>query len=212
PLRFGSYNNLGVALQALGRFEEAQSAFERAIELAPNEASVHLNLANMGKFKPGDRRLPGLERLLSEAGSLDAEKKIAAHFAMGKALADLKQHDEAFAQLESANALKRKHIVYHERERLAMFDKIQAMFTRELIESGAAGGDRSSSPIFIVGMPRSGTTLMEQVLASHSKVFGAGELETFKEVMGEVANGQGIVPAYPEMIEALSPERIRQIG
>jgi tetratricopeptide (TPR) repeat protein len=212
PLRFGSYNNLGVALQALGRFEEAQSAFERAIELAPNEASVHLNLANMGKFKPGDRRLPGLERLLNEVRSLDDEKKIAAHFAMGKALADLKQHDEAFAQLKSANALKRKHIVYHERERLAMFDKIQAMFTRELIESGSAGGDRSSSPIFIVGMPRSGTTLMEQVLASHSKVFGAGELETFKEVIGEVANSQGLVAAYPELIEALSPERIRQIG
>jgi tetratricopeptide (TPR) repeat protein len=212
PLRFGSYNNLGVALQALGRFEEAQSAFERAIELAPNEASVHLNLANMGKFKPGDRRLPGLERLLNDVGSLDDEKKIAAHFAMGKALADIKQHDDAFEHLKSANALKRKHIVYHERERLAMFDKVQSIFTKELIASGSASGDRSSSPIFIVGMPRSGTTLMEQVLASHSKVFGAGELETFKEVLGEIANSHGIVPAYPDMIEALSAERIRQIG
>jgi tetratricopeptide (TPR) repeat protein len=212
PLRFGSYNNLGVALQALGRFEEAQSAFERAIELAPNEASVHLNLANMEKFKPGDRRLPGLERLLGEVGSLDDERKIAAHFAMGKALADLKQHDDAFGHLKSANALKRKQFDYHERERLAMFDKIRTMFTKDLIASGSAGGDRSSSPIFIVGMPRSGTTLMEQVLASHSKVFGAGELETFKEVIGEITNSHSIVPAYPELIEALLPERIRQIG
>jgi tetratricopeptide (TPR) repeat protein len=212
PLRFGSYNNLGVALQALGRFEEAQSAFERAIELAPNEASVHLNLANMEKFKPGDRRLPGLERLLDEVGSLDDERKIAAHFAMGKALADLKQHDDAFEHLKSANTLKRKHFDYHERERLAMLDKIRTMFTKDLIASGSASGDRSSSPIFIVGMPRSGTTLMEQVLASHSKVFGAGELETFKEVIGEITNSHGIVPAYPELIEALLPERIRQIG
>jgi tetratricopeptide (TPR) repeat protein len=212
PLRFGSYNNLGVALQALGRFEEAQSAFERAIELAPNEASVHLNLANMGKFKPGDSRLPGLQRLLNDVHSLDDERKIAAHFAMGKALADIKQYDDAFEHLKRANALKRKHIVYHERERLAMFDKIRAMFTKELIASASASGDRSSSPIFIVGMPRSGTTLMEQVLASHSKVFGAGELETFKEVIGEIANGHGIFPAYPDLIEALSPEGIRQIG
>jgi tetratricopeptide (TPR) repeat protein len=212
PLRFGSYNNLGVALQALGRFEEAQSAFSRAIELAPNEATVHLNLANMEKFKPGDRRLPGLERLLGEVQSLDGEQQVAAHFAMGKALADLKRHDEAFAELKKANRLKRKQIVYDERERLAMFDNIRTTFTRDRIASGSASGDRSRAPIFIVGMPRSGTTLVEQVLASHSKVFGAGELETFKEVIGEAANNQGVLPAYPALVEALSPERIRQIG
>jgi tetratricopeptide (TPR) repeat protein len=212
PLRFGSYNNLGVALQALGRFEEAQSAFERAIELAPNEATVHLNLANMEKFKPSDRRLPGLERLLDEVHSLDEEQQVAAHFAMGKALADLKRHDEAFAELKKANVLKRKQIVYDERERLAMFGKIRTTFTRDRIASGSASGDRSCAPIFIVGMPRSGTTLVEQVLASHSKVFGAGELETFKEVIGEAANNQGALPAYPGLVEVLSPERIRQIG
>ncbi|MBV8698398.1 MAG: tetratricopeptide repeat protein, partial [Bradyrhizobium sp.] len=122
PERFGSYNNLGVAYQALGQFEEATWAFERALELSPNEGPIHLNLANMDKFTPDDCRLPGLRRLLDNLDSLDDEKKIAAHFAMGKALADLKQHDDAFEHLKRANELKRKTFDYDEPQRLAMHE------------------------------------------------------------------------------------------
>ncbi len=212
PERFGSYNNLGVALQALGRFDEARNAFERALELSPNEAPIHLNLANMGRFKPRDRRLTGLRRLLAVVDTLDEEKQIAAHFAMGKALSDLKQYDEAFHHLKSANALKRRTFAYDEPKRLAMFGNIKAKFPSERFQARLGDGDASWSPIFIVGMPRSGTTLMEQVLASHSKVFGGGELETFKELIGECAKHEGIPPAYPDLMEALSPEGIAQLG
>ncbi len=212
PERFGSHNNQGVAYQALGRFEEAEAAFGRALELAPREASVHLNLANMGSFKPGDRRLPGLQRLVDEIDALDNKNKTAANFAMGKALSDLKQYDEAFQYLLKGNALERQSFVYDEPQRLAMFENIKTIFSRDFIKTKSGGGDRSWSPIFIVGMPRSGTTLMEQVLASHSKVFGAGELETFKEAIGECVNSSGILPAYPELVSALSSDQIRQIG
>lgn len=212
PERFGSCNNLGVALQALGRFDEARSAFERALELCPNDASIHLNLANMDRFTPGDRRLPGLKRLLAGVDTLDAENQIAAHFAMGKALFDLKQHDEAFAHLMQANALKRQTFVYDEPKRLAMFANIATRFPPERFEAYPAKGAASWSPIFIVGMLRSGTTLMEQVLASHSKVFGAGELETFKELVGECAQGEGVPPAYPDLMDSLSPESIAELG
>jgi tetratricopeptide (TPR) repeat protein len=212
PSRFGSHNNQGVAFQALGRFEEAERAFERALELAPREASVHLNLANMGRFKAGDRRLPGLQKLLSEVESLDVENQIAAHFAMGKALGELGQYQDAFRHLLKANALKRRTIVYDEPQRLAMFENIRTMFSQDFMKERSGGGDTSWSPIFIVGMPRSGTTLMEQVLASHSRVFGAGELETFKEAIAACVSSQGIVPAYPALAEALSQDQIRQLG
>jgi tetratricopeptide (TPR) repeat protein len=212
PARFGSYNNLGVAHQALGQFEEATWAFERALELSPNEGPIHLNLANMEKFAPDDRRLPGLRRLLNNVDSLDDEKRIAAHFAMGKALADLKEYEEAFAHLTKANALKRKSFDYDEPQRLAMHENVREKFSPELFQRHAESGDRSWSPIFIVGMPRSGTTLMEQVLASHSKVFGAGELETFKELIGECAKTQGVPPAYPDLVTSLSSERITELG
>jgi len=212
PARFGSHNNQGVALQALGRFEEAKRAFERALELVPREASVHLNLANMARFRAGDRRLPGLHALLSEVESLDVENQIAAHFAMGKALGDLSQYQEAFQHLLKANALKRSTIVYDEPQRLAMFDNIRTTFSPDFMKARSGGGDKSWSPIFIVGMPRSGTTLLEQVLASHSKVFGAGELEAFKETIAECVRSQGIVSAYPLLVGSLSQDHIRQLG
>jgi hypothetical protein len=80
------------------------------------------------------------------------------------------------------------------------------------MDARSGGGDTSWSPIFIVGMPRSGTTLMEQVLASHSKVFGAGELEAFKETIAECVHGRGIKPAYPLLANAMSRDDIRQLG
>jgi tetratricopeptide (TPR) repeat protein len=212
PHRFGSFNNLGVAYQALGRFEEATQAFTRAIELSPDEAPIHLNLANMEKFKADDRRLPGLKSLLNHVDELDNEKQIAAHFAMGKALADLKDYDQAFQHLQKGNVLKRASFAYDEVQRLATMANIGDKFTPELIRALSGHGDPSWSPIFIVGMPRSGTTLMEQVLASHSRVFGAGELETFKELIGECAKSQRVPPAYPDLITSLPPERITELG
>ncbi len=212
PLRFGSHNNQGVAYQALGQFEEATRAYERALELAPKDASVHLNLANMGRFKPGDRRLPRLQKLLSEVESLDIENQIAAHFAMGKARSDLGQYPDAFRHLLKANALKRRTFEYDEPQRLAMFENMKKTFSSDFMKARSDGGDKSWSPIFVVGMPRSGTTLMEQVLASHSKVFGAGELEAFKEVIKECVDSHGIPGFYPALVESLSPDHIRQLG
>jgi tetratricopeptide (TPR) repeat protein len=212
PSRFGSHNNQGVAFQALGRFEEAERAFARALELSPKEASIHLNLANMGRFEADDRRLPGLRELLNDVDRLDVDNQIAAHFAMGKALGDLGRSRDAFRHLLKANALKRSTIAYDEPQRLAMFENIRTTFSQDFINERLGGGDRSWSPIFIVGMPRSGTTLMEQVLASHSKVFGAGELEAFKEAIAECVRSQGIVSAYPLLAESLSENHIRQLG
>jgi len=212
PERFGSYNNQGVAYQALGRFKEAEEAFEHALELMPRDAAIHLNLVNMGRVKPGDRRLAGLQKLLSEVSSLDAKNQVAAHFAMGKALSDLGRYDEAFQHLLKGNALERQSFFYDEPQRMAMFENLRSLFTPEFFKAKSGRGDTSWAPIFIVGMPRSGTTLMEQVLASHSKVFGAGELETFKEAVGEVAVRHAITPAFPALAGAMSPDQMGQLG
>jgi tetratricopeptide (TPR) repeat protein len=216
PTRSGSHNNLGVAYQALGRFDEATAAFERALELSPDDAPVHLNLANMKAFKPDDRRLPALQRLVGDIDQLDQEKQIAAHFAIGKALADLRDYDAAFRHLQAGNVLKRTTFDYDEAQRLAAMKNIAHRFTPELFAAHAGHGDKSSSPIFIVGMPRSGTTLLEQVLASHSQVFGAGELETFKNAIGQCATSlartRGAAPAYPDLVASLSSEHIAELG
>ncbi|CCD83988.1 tetratricopeptide repeat-containing sulfotransferase family protein [Bradyrhizobium sp. ORS 285] len=212
PERFGSYNNLGVAYQALGRFDEATAAFQKALELAPDDAPIHLNLANMSKFKPDDSRLPGLQSLMARIDQLDQEKQIAAHFAFGKALSDLKDYDAAFSHLHKANTLKRQTFDYDSGQRLDMMKNVASRFTPEFFRTVAGHGDESWAPIFIVGMPRSGTTLMEQVLASHSKVFGAGELETFKDLVGECATRQKVVPNYPDLVMLLPPEEMTKLG
>jgi hypothetical protein len=131
---------------------------------------------------------------------------------MGKALSDLAQYQEAFQHLLKGNALKRRTIDYNEPQRLAMFDNIKKIFSPDFMNARSGGGDTSWAPIFIVGMPRSGTTLMEQVLASHSKVFGAGELEAFKEAIKECVDSERILPAYPLLAEALSKDHMRQLG
>lgn len=212
PTRYESYNNLGIAYQALGQFAEATTAFELALQLAPDEAPAHLNLANMAKFAPNDRRLPQLKRLLAHVDQLDTQKQIAAHFAMAKALSDLGDHDDAFGHLKTANRLKRSTFVYDGAQQLAAFRNLSATFSREFIDRFAGCGDPSWSPIFIVGMPRSGTTLIEQVLASHSQIFGAGELETFKSIVGQCLTPSSPIDASPDLVTTLSREQITDIG
>jgi tetratricopeptide (TPR) repeat protein len=166
----------------------------------------------MKRFKPGDHRLPALQSLLDRVDRLDQDKEIAAHFAMGKALADLGDYDTAFHHLQVANALKRTTFAYDEAQRLAAMKHVADRFTPEFFRAHADHGDTSWSPIFIVGMPRSGTTLLEQVLASHSQVFGAGELEAFKDAIGQCAKAQRVAPAYPDLIGSMSSEQITELG
>ena len=95
---------------------------------------------------------------------------------------------------------------------MLQFDRIEAIFSRELIEKKSGGGDASPMPIFILGMPRSGTTLVEQIIASHPMVHGAGELQTLNDVAQTVRGSDGQPMSYPEFVSALDAPALRQIG
>src|SRR6202035_1986331 len=112
-------------------------------------------------------------------------------FALGKAYADLKEHGRSFEHLRRGAAAKRATVKYDEAETFALFERTERVFTRELIAAKAGGGDATRMPIFVIGMPRSGTTLVEQILASHPMVHGAGELQTFNDVVLEVRGLDG---------------------
>ena len=115
-----------------------------------------------------------MEGLARDLACLSEEEQIALHFALGKAYADLEQHQRSFSHLRAGNALKRRRVSYDEARTFGVFDRIRASFSPALMRAKGGAGDPSQVPIFVVGMPRSGTTLIEQILASHSKVFGAG--------------------------------------
>jgi len=123
-----------------------------------------------------------MQRLAEAIESLPGSAQQELHFALGKAYADLQQYELSFRHLVTANALKRRETAYNEPEMLRSFDRIRAVFTPELLKAKRGLGDPSTVPIFIVGMPRSGTTLVEQILASHPQVFGAGERNDFSRV------------------------------
>jgi tetratricopeptide (TPR) repeat protein len=146
-----------------------------------------------------------MEEMARDAASLSDAERLELHFALGKAYADLDRHEQALRHLQEGNALKRKQVNYDEKATLQRLRDIAAVFSAELIRRNAGLGDPSTESVFIVGMPRSGTTLVEQVLASHPKVFAAGEVLHFTQATEAVT-------AFPEGIPSLGAEQLREIG
>jgi tetratricopeptide (TPR) repeat protein len=207
-----AYNNLGNVLKELGKLQEAQDSYLHALRLDPAVTGVYVNLADSKKFTPGDPHLAAMHELAAKTEGLSKTDRLQLDFALGKAYADLKDHGRSFAYLLSANAAKRSLISYDEQAAMALFDRIEATFTAELIAAKSGAGDRSPTPVFVVGMPRSGTTLVEQIIASHPLVHGAGELRNFNDVVLTVRGPDGKSLPYPEFVPALENRALGQIG
>jgi tetratricopeptide (TPR) repeat protein len=207
-----AYNNMGNVLKELGRLREAEAAYLEALRLDPNVAGVCVNLADSKTFTPGDAHMAAMEALAAKSESLSKTERMQLDFALGKAYADLKDYPRSFRHLHTGNAAKRATIAYDETAAFALFDRIEQVFTAAAIKAKAGGGDPSPAPIFVVGMPRSGTTLIEQIIASHPMVHGAGELPTFNDVVLTVRGPDGGTLAYPEFVPALDAAALRQIG
>jgi tetratricopeptide (TPR) repeat protein len=208
----GAYNNLGLLLKERGRLNEARMAFEQAIRLAPNSVSYYDNLAAVRPFTAGDRYFTALEAWAENSTALSAVDRIHLHFALAKAYEHIDQPESAFQQLLAANALKRRHIIYDEAATVGCMDRIRELISRDFMQARKGWGVPSTLPVFIVGMTRSGTTLIEQILASHPHVFGAGELSLFDEIAGSIRNALPDAPPFPEMLLSISPEHMRTLG
>jgi Flp pilus assembly protein TadD len=176
-----AYNNLGLILKETGRIGEAGAAIEEAIRLSPRDAAYYDNLAAIRSFAAGDPYFTALEALAEDASSLSPVNQMHLHFALAKAHEHIGSSEQAFRQLLAGNALKRAQLGYDEAATLAQMDRARELFTRKFIRDRQGSGKQSAVPLFIVGMPRSGTTLIEQILASHPQIFGAGELSLFEQ-------------------------------
>ncbi len=164
-------------------------------------------------FAPGDLQLQAMEGLARNIGALEEEQKIGLHFALGKAYADLGDHVRAFDHLVQGNALKRRRIIYDERMALAVIARIGHAFTAELIKSKSGLGVHASKvPVFIVGMPRAGTTLVEQMLASHPLVFGGGERHDFSDALAELIDTESATSPIRQLVQSLDREKLAGIA
>lgn len=207
-----AHNNKGNVLKELGRLDEARRAFLKSIELDPMSAGVYVNIADAKSFTADDPLLKQMETLAAKADGLSRNDRMHLDFALGKAYADFKDYRHSFTHFLAGNAAKRATVAYDETAALGLFERIEEAFTAELISGKTGQGDPSARPIFIIGMPRSGTTLIEQILASHPLVHGAGELDVFDKVVLTARAPDGTSIAYPEFVQALEPVSLRAIG
>jgi len=205
-------NNMGNALKELGRLEESRNAYLEAIRLDPGSTGAYLNMADTKTFTPGDPHLTAMEDLAAKTEGVSATDRIHLGFALGKAYSDLKDYVRAFQCLREANRAKRATARYDEAATLEFFDRVEATFTASSLRGHSRRGDPSAMPIFIIGMPRSGTTLVEQILASHPAVQGGGELKTLSDLTRGVSDAQGNNIPYPEFAPLLDEAALREIG
>ena len=196
-------------LTELGRFDDAQGAIERVISVSPRRARSFYQLALVRPFQRSDAHFQALVDNGRDIDALGTDDRIFLDFALAKALADVGDHEGSFQRLTDGNRLKRSRTQYDEAAVLSALETASSTFTGDLIRRNGGGGEMSSAPVFIVGMPRSGTTLVEQILASHSKVFAAGEIAAFHEAALEQAPSPA---SFPDAASTLSRGELRQLG
>jgi tetratricopeptide (TPR) repeat protein len=174
--------NRGNVLLGLGRFEDAAASFEQAIALRDDFAEAHRSLSNLKQYSPDDPHIVQMERLYAAAGDRQSAR-MELGFALAKAHDDIGNVHTAFEYLADGNQLRKAVQGYDIEDDIALFSDIRRLFAAaEAASSKTTYSSASPRPVFIVGMLRSGTSLVEQILASHSQVHGGGELEVMTQL------------------------------
>jgi len=203
---------LGVILAELGEMKEARGLIRRAAILSPNRPEILYHAALLSKVQPDDGTVDALEAALSLVASFTPREKCLLSFALAKAYDDLGERERSFRHLLRGNAIKRSQTPYNEAATLAGMARIAEVFTLALLSARQGIGDPSTVPVFIVGMPRSGTTLVEQILASHAAVFGAGERTELANCVRHLTAERIGASGFPEAVWTLSGDSLRRMG
>jgi tetratricopeptide (TPR) repeat protein len=191
-------------LKTVGRLDDGIAAYRRALALAPTLGEVWWSLANLKTVRFDDNDIAAMEAALATDG-LAAEDRFHLEFALGKAHDDRREAEAAFTRYDAANRHRRALIAYDADETSATVDRMIATLTPELFARFAGAGHDAPDPIFILGMPRAGSTLIEQILASHSQVEGTSELPDIPVLSGRIAD-------YPTGLDATEPALLRDLG
>ena len=189
PDHAGTWMSYGHTLKTLGRAEEGIAAYRRSLALNPKLGVAWFSLANLKTFSFSDAELAQMEAVLGDA-SLSVNDRVNLLYALGKAHEDAKRVDDAFARYAEGAKLYRANIAYDPARLTALVERSEAVLTPDLFAERGERGCQTPGAIFIVGLPRSGSTLLEQILASHSMVEGTMELGDLNAIAMELG-GQG---------------------
>jgi tetratricopeptide (TPR) repeat protein len=208
-----SWMSYGHALKAVGRQSDCIAAYRRSIALLPSLGEVWWSLANLKTYRFSEEEI---DQMRSQVGTADLsdEDRFHLHFALGKALEDAGSYEGSFEHYREGNALRGKAIRYRADDTTKLSDRSIAFFTRSFFDKHRGTGNASSDPIFVVGLPRSGSTLVEQILSSHSTVEGTTELPDILSIARRLGGKRSRLPdsEYPEMLARLDDAEFRRLG
>lgn len=201
----------GHALKTSNRTDEAVASYRAALKTAPGHADAWYALANLKTYSFNAEELTLMEVEESRPG-LPLQNRIYLCFALAKALDDLGDPNAAFLYYERGNALKKRQTRYTAEQMEAEFEAQKQVCTPALIERQAGKGHNDPAPIFIVGLPRAGSTLIEQILASHSQVDGTLELPNILAFSQELRGRDRSKPRYPAVLGELGEDKLKAYG
>jgi tetratricopeptide (TPR) repeat protein len=195
------HNNIGNALRDLGKLDEAVASYHKALDIKPDFAEARRHMARIKKYSEYDEDIRAMEQAYAKSAIKD-EQRMHLAFSLGKAFEDLHQYDKAFDFFAEGNSIKRGSYSYSIDDHGNFFKKLEEVFDPFLFAKHQGTGCDDVTPIFILGMPRSGTTLVEQILASHRQVHGAGELRTLRQI---------VYSYFDKGKDVRFPESVRQV-
>jgi tetratricopeptide (TPR) repeat protein len=202
--------NYGYLLKTINRVDESVAAYRRALALNGATGLAWWGLANLKTVRLDDKDVATMRAALAR-DELHQDDRLHLSFALGKALDDQGSFGEAFASYSIGNAIRRKQFAYDREEIASTVAKVERVFSADLMTSRAGCGSSKRDPIFIVSLPRSGSTLVEQILASHPLVEGTEELHDLERIAKQLGDGVSTT-AYLDKIAELSPARLRALG
>ena len=199
----------GHALKTAGQTERAIAAYSRCIELDADFGEAYWSLANLKTFRFEATQIAAMEQALARDG-LEQQHRIDFEFALGKALEDRGEYENSFRHYDNGNILRLRQIPYNADENTARLRRARETFTREFFAARAGSGHPGNDPIFIVGLPRAGSTLLEQILASHPLVEGTMELPDIISITRDLRGGCG--GTYHDALASASRDDLRELG
>ncbi len=203
----------GHTLKTVGRLEEAIEAYRKCIRLSPEVGEAYWSLANLKTFQFSDSDIEDMRKqVTAEGGDADDQSHLA--FALGKALEDSLQYDESFKFYRRGNSIRR--LEHRHNQKINVLEAVRQVRTLDgaFFTQREGWGCRARDPIFIVGLPRAGSTLLEQILASHSQVEGTSELQDIIAISRKLGNKSRENPSgkYPEILAEMDRDQLRELG
>ncbi|MDA8169885.1 MAG: tetratricopeptide repeat protein [Nitrospiraceae bacterium] len=202
-----AYNNMGGIYQQQGKFDEAMTAHRKALAADGNFAAAYLCMTACKKFTAGDEELLETIRKLLDREGIRDEEVADIRFALGKIYDDLGRHEEAFASYHEANRIENRKYEFNREKHEGYISRIIETFTPEFFEQRRDLGSDADLPLMVLGMIRSGTTLVEQIIASHPRVHGAGEL-VFWEDMEKKHPNEDVPAMTAEVARSIAEQNI----